>query len=166
MCLTLTENSARLKKNLRRRKGPIKAYKILKKNIHAEFCSLFQGTPWYKDLIIKDFRSSQLTPDEIFHRKVDYGYHFFLNKEDIKICHQAYKRTITYYCPIINGDPEDSYCECSIYRNVPNNFMGEFEIDPKDIIAVGRYQNKKEDNIVAITAKFIGIVEETNNELV
>jgi len=109
MCLTITKDSRRLTRNLKRQKGPVIAYKILNPGMRSEYY-YFQ---WKVGLNISDRRSTKLTENEIYGDMINEGFHLALNKPE--------------KCPYLNP------YQCSAQYNK----VFKCEIDPKDIISTG-----------------------------
>ena len=80
MCLYLTSNSARLRKNYRRRKTPVIAYKI----VYDSLCSPYRNFQWSTSGKVKSNRRSlKLTIQEKKQREVYKGFHFYMKKPEI-----------------------------------------------------------------------------------
>ena len=133
MCLDLNESSAKDKRNFRRRKNPIKAYKILE--IEDNLClSPYQNTVFLEKMTSnrEEENPCKLTNKEIKDREVHKGLHFYMNIEDA----QNKKDKLNLVDFIRNY-----YC---VY---------EVEIQPKDVVAVGTFDSKL--SIVANKTKII-----------
>ena len=128
MCLTLTKDSQRLTRNLRRRKGPIVAYKL----INTDNTSFFNDYKWVAGVNISGRKINKLDIFERSDGKVNKGFHFFLEKpEECLRQHQC-------WCP----------CQCHYQCPCRYNKLLKISINPKDIISVGIWENK---NCVAAT---------------
>jgi hypothetical protein len=143
MCLELTEDSARLKKNFRRRKGPIVAYKLL----NLDNTSCIKNFLWKDGLNISSRKDTALTPKDILFNEVNEGFHFFF---DIP-------KDCPYYdqCQCLNRYPcrYRHLCRCRCIRTDPVNKVAKFHIDPKDVVAVGEWGGR--ECLVATKARMI-----------
>jgi len=143
MCLTLTKDSARLKRNLRRRKRPITAWKLLDPNME----SIHNDFTWKKGKNVSNRSTTNLDREEITGRRVSRGFHLFLKKP--KGCPYPYPCRHRYRYP----------CRCPYryqYRcpsENPANILIKCEIDPEDVVAVGKWEDM--DCIVAVKATMI-----------
>jgi len=141
MCLSLNENSVRLKKNLRRRKKPIIAYKIVEPTLESQY-TYFQ---WPESGEVKSNRSdTKLTTYEKSNGIVDKGFHFFvLQPEKCKDCSSLKDN----FC-----DQRHNQC-AQIY---PTNRILKCEIQPKDIVTVGDWG--KYNSLVATKCKVLEVL--------
>lgn len=114
MCFSLIKDSARLKKNLRRRKKPIVAYKVLKSNLRTPFR---MGYKWNFGPNTSSREMTKLTLLEIKVRAVFEGFHF----------HKDIKQAIIQRNNLTNFNNEKH----SVYKVL---------IEPEDIVAVNKIE--------------------------
>jgi hypothetical protein len=139
MCLTLTEDSTRLRKNYRRRKKPIIVYKVLEK-CEDDVYAPYRGDLYPKEgSIISNRTSTNIQDEERHFGFVIMGFHFFLNKED------ARKDILDW----------DKIKPLKALRLV----IYKAEVDPKDVVAVGEFERQLL-TLVATKATMIGEVKE------
>jgi len=143
MCLEITEDSKRLTRNLRRRKKPIIAYKILSPDMESGYYS-FQ---WTFGLNISDRRSIELLEDEIWHSKINKGFHLALEKPEK--C--PYQPQCYYHCQY-----RCLYLYQCYYRHTK---VFKCEIDPKDVVSAGEWLQ-----IPSIIAIKVTLLEEVKDE--
>lgn len=132
MCLTLTKDSARLKRNLRRRKKPVVCYKVLT----GEHKSPFQGSgdKWEEGLQESNRSTTILSKVEHSRGKVYTGFHFYLkNPQTIGPypcpCPYQYPRQYPFPYPCQHPYPCPMVvCRCTV--------------EPEDIVAVGEWDSK------------------------
>jgi hypothetical protein len=141
MCLKLTRDSARLKRNLRRRKRPIIAYKLLNTDNTSQI-SPYQWEPGPNE---SSRASAVLVSGEILTREVHQGFHFFL--EEPKGC----PRPCQCRCPCLY--PCQNRCRYRCTDTFPTNKVVKFRIEPTDIVAVGKWDSI--DCLVATKATMI-----------
>jgi len=184
MCtILIPKESARLRKNFRRRKNPITVYKLLihnkKENTYSSiFGAIDKCFLW---TIGEEHASNRYYPG-IFPEERKYnpnlltssggvqkGFHFFLRKEDIPhCCNERYQ--YLDYCPYIDATTRNYSCQYSPrcilgeYRGINRDnpmIITKMEVQPKDIVAIGSYEETKMDitSLVAIKAKFIRVLD-------
>ena len=149
MCLVLDKNSVRDKRNFRRRKTPIKAYKILRIKGNKR-CSPYRESEFLNEMISdrEGEDPTKLTCNESFFGKVYKGLHFFLNLE------QAKKEAGRLMAPQpFNNNKISHMC---VY---------EVEIQPKDVIAVARWGIvEKERCVVAHKSRIIKLIPKVKDK--
>jgi len=127
MCLTITKESIEETKELKTNKKPIIAYKILQPNMMSQF-KKFQ---WKLGENISNRPETKLHPSEITLSEVNEGFHFFTDKPKVCPCPCRYpcQYLYLYPCPY----------QCSADNLV--NKVFKVQIQPKDIIAIGTWNN-------------------------
>jgi len=145
MCLTITKESIEETKELKTNKKPIIAYKILQPNMMSQF-KKFQ---WKLGENISNRESSLLTEQEIKEMHVNKGFHFFTDKPEV--CHQLCLYPSPYPCSNLYLYPRPYQCSAD---NLVNKVF-KVQIQPKDIIAIGTW-----NNINSLAATKCTIIEE------
>jgi len=135
MCLTITKDSERLTQNLKEKKEPITAYKVLSPDIKSGYFH-FQ---WKVGLNISDRELTRLTKKELETSKINEGFHLALEKpEECQCpCQYLYRRQYLYQC------------------RYQYNKVFKCKIDPKDIVSAGIWEG-----IPSIVATKVILVEE------
>jgi len=145
MCLSLTKDSARLKRNLRRRKKPIIAYKIVNNN----WTSGYHSFKWKVGINESNRADTKLTADEIKSCTVNKGFHLALDEPEK--CRYPHP----YPCPYPCLCPCPYPCLCPCPCPYPYNKVLRCTIDPGDIVAVGKCES-----ITSIVATKVIVIEE------
>jgi len=132
MCLTITKDSKRLTRNLRRRRKPIVAYKILR----LDMKSGFKGFWWKVGLNISNRESAKPTKEELETSEIDEGFHLALDKPEkcphqcryLYLCQCRHRYRYQYQCRY--------RCQCHHQRTK----IFKCKIDPKDIVSAGVWE--------------------------
>jgi hypothetical protein len=150
MCLMLNEDSARLKRNLRRRKKPITVYKALFDFGEDGIFSEYKDFQWKEGLNTSNRDRTVLFTGERRRAQVSEGFHFFLNQEEAEeYCRYPYRCQYLYpyryqylypyrclsRCPCRCRYPDEQKC--------PYFKVVKLTIQPKDMVAVGEFDNKQ-----------------------
>jgi hypothetical protein len=133
MCLKLTKDSARLKKNLRRRKKPIICYKVLREGMVPPFFPEVGGK-WYPGLNVSTRRAAKLSAEERKAQEIYEGFHLYLENPQITgpRPHRC-PHLCPHLCPYPRPCPYLYPCPIVVHRCT---------VEPEDIVAVGAWNGK------------------------
>jgi hypothetical protein len=143
MCLCLTKDSARLRKNYRRRKRPIIVYKCIFNFGNGNIYSEYNDYKWSKGLNVSDRKTTGTNSTERKTAQVNKGFHFFLDRKEA----EEYCR---YRCRCQCPYPCRYQCPYRCQEDCPYFKVIELQVEPEDIVTVGKFSNK--DCLVATKA--------------
>jgi len=134
MCLDLTKDSKRLTRNLKEKKEPVIAYKIL----DSDMTSGYKHFQWKVGLNISDRKLTRLTKEELEDSEISKGFHLALDKPE-KCPHQCRSAPQSLY----QCQYRDHYLCLSRYQYQcldQRTKIFKCKIDPKDIVSTGIWE--------------------------
>ena len=146
MCLCLKKNFEEETKIFRNSSEKLIGYKLFEKIDDQTFKSFFYELEYkLNEIAVSDRISVKLTKYEIKYFQVSYGLHFYKYIQKDEFC-----KTQNKFCPRLWCNAKVEICKFQFV-------WGKFEIDPKNLVAVGEFNGY--ESFVADKAKLVEIIE-------